>query len=114
MNIRNTFRITALGLLLGTATVTLAHPDHGPQLTGEDRAVDRAIHQVERLATEGKIEASWKESRTLVSADLKAAGDKKEWVVIFTNEQATDPAKRKLFVYLSEHGSYVAANFTGK
>jgi hypothetical protein len=110
----HTVRIFALAILGASAVApTWAHPGHGEPVPREE-AVRRADSQISRLVESGKLEKSWALEAKLQSADLRPSGGAKEWVVTFTNAGATQPDKKLLYVFLSETGEYLAANFTGK
>lgn len=110
-----TFRRRTLAALLGVAfcTVVAAHPGHDKSIT-QDEAVQRANAEIARLVESSKLERSWALNAKLQTADLRAKGSAKEWALTFANDKATDAAKRTLFVFLSESGEYLAANFTGR
>jgi hypothetical protein len=101
-------------LLLGALTfVVQAHPGHGEPISREE-AVQRASAQIDRLVAAGKIEKSWKVRGVLQTAELEDKGDAKEWALSFANPQASAQQQRTLYVFLSETGEYLAANFTGR
>jgi hypothetical protein len=39
---------------------------------------------------------------------------KQEWQVVFSNPTASDETKKKLFMFFTLNGNFVAANHTGK
>lgn len=100
-------------LVLLMSAVLSAHPGHGEAIS-KDVAVQRATAEMTRLADAGKLDASWKLESTLQSAELGEKGAMKEWVVIFANEKAPKENERTLYVFLSDQGEYLAANFSGK
>jgi len=102
-----------LATLVLTSTPLLAHPGHGNEISAE-AATKRASIEVDRLVEEGKLEKSWALQRKPGGAQMRAAGEDQEWVVTFDNSAAVDAAKRKLYVFLTANGDYVAANFSGK
>jgi hypothetical protein len=107
-------RILVLATLGATAVAPVqAHPGPGEAVPREE-AVRRADSQISRLVESGKLEKSWVLGAKLQSADLRAMGGGKEWVLTFSNASATEADKKLLYVFLSETGEYLAANFTGK
>lgn len=63
--------------------------------------------QVERLVNEKKIDVSWKKS----SFEKSVVKDG-EWLVTFVNPEGIKG--KKLYIFLSKSGQFIAANFTGK
>ncbi len=59
------------------------------------------------------LDKSWA-STTVSTSEKKTFNSKQEWVVSFINEKVTDAKKRKLYVFLTLSGDYIAANYTGK
>jgi len=110
---RSTISAFLGAMLLAFSALVCAHPGHGKEITPET-AVRRAAVEVDRLAEEGKIEKSWVLQRQAGQATLKKKGADEEWMVTFDNPSSTDPAKRRLFVFLTASGDDVAANFSGK
>jgi hypothetical protein len=45
---------------------------------------------------------------------VKNPKGKEEWQVVFNNPSASDDAKKKLFMFFSLNGNFVAANHSGK
>lgn len=107
-------RLTLAALLLsGFAVAAGAHPGHGDPIS-QEQAVQRATAQIDRLVSSGKIEKSWKMAATLKTAALREKGEDREWALTFVNPQASQEQQRTLYVFLSETGEYLAANFTGR
>lgn len=84
---------------------------HAPKLMTKEKSGEIARKQVERLVKEEKIDASWKKS-IMEKSVKKTFKKKKEWLVTFTNVEGKKG--KKLFIFLSLNGTFVAANFTGK
>jgi len=86
---------------------------HGPLTEiNESEAGERATQLIVKIVESGKLDASW--------AEVHPAGVKKqifngspEWVVTFDNPEEKDPAKQKLYVFISIYGQYLGANHTG-
>ena len=91
--------------------------DHGHSHSytpvSQDKAGTNASEIVEALVKRNKLDKSWN-AITPSSVEKKTIEDNPEWIAIFVNEQISDPAKRKLYVFLTLGGDYIAANFTGK
>ena len=113
-------RTTVVAFLIACgigATASLAHTDrpghhsHGPinQLEAEDAARGVVGDMVRKHA----VDASWVDAR-IVKAERKTRDKRQEWVVTLQNDVAADPAKRTLYVFLSNTGNYIAANYTGR
>lgn len=110
----------AVALILGlsaTAVPAFAHPGgHGEEVTTIPvaNAEAKAKTVVDTMIGRDILEASWR-GLNPVSSNLRE-GDTGglEWVVVFKNPAAKDPAKRTLYVFLSSDGFYLAANHTGK
>ena len=118
MNIKTLILTLALMLSPLTAIAGGGHDhgnghSHGPSLITQSQAESIAAGRVMTLVTQGKIDESWK-SATVSSAEKKMNGNQSEWLVTFKNNQASDPAKDTLYIFLSTAGDYIAANFTGK
>lgn len=115
-SIFNTLRTLGLALVttIAIASVAAAHPGHGKPISQED-AVKRAGAEITRLADSGKLDKSWTVDAKLRSAEARTVSKgAKEWALVFSNEKATEADKRTLYVFLSETGEYLAANFTGR
>lgn len=115
--------ILALSLILSTAGFTQSghsHDhghDHGHGHSHEAAAIPKektgeiGRTHVERLIKSKKLDASWK-SAVFGKSEKKKFKDRTEWVVTFNNEKGVKG--KKLFIFLTESGEFVAANFTGK
>lgn len=90
-----------------------AHPGHDKPISQQE-AVQRGGAEITRLVESAKLERSWIVENKLVSAELRAKGSAKEWALVFSNAKAADSGKHTLYVFLSESGEYLAANFTGR
>ncbi len=84
---------------------------HAAKSITEQQAKDTGVSEIERLIKSEKIDASWS-GATFEKAETMIYGKKKEWVVTFLNENGVKG--KKLFIYLSQSGNFIAANFTGK
>ena len=84
---------------------------HGP--VDQETAKIMATAAVVDLAKSEKLDASWA-AITASSVEQKVFKNSPEWIVIFVNDEISDPAKRKLYVFLTLGGDYIAANYTGE
>jgi hypothetical protein len=111
----DTLRHTAIFVVLAflASGTSNAHPGHGDPLS-QDAAVQRAWAEIARLVERGKLDKSWKLNAVFTTAELRGSDSGKEWAVIFSNAMAPAETERILYVFLTEQGEYVAANFSGK
>ena len=89
--------------------------DHGHSHAPVNQATATtfATKVIVSLANRDKLDKSWT-SITASSVEKEAYNGKEEWVAVFVNEKITDPAKQKLYIFLTLSGDYIAANYTGK
>ena len=85
---------------------------HAQAPATKETAEKNAEKAIASLVETGKIDKSWK-SITASTSEKKNYSGRSEWVVIFINDKITDPAKQKLYVFLTLSGEYIAANHTG-
>ncbi len=111
-NLIGSIRAALAVLALALMSPVWGHPGHGDPI-GREEAIQRAEAQIARLVEAGKIDKSWKLEAALKSAETHKGQGEPEWQVVFANPKAPED-KRTLFVFLSETGEYLAANFTGR
>lgn len=103
-------------LLFGAPVMAGSGHDHGHSHAqapvNKETAEKNAEKAIASLVVTGKIDKSWK-SITVSSSEKKDFNGRSEWVVIYINEKITEPAKQKLYVFLTLSGEYIAANYTG-
>jgi len=97
--------------LLGFSGLTTAH-EGGHVTIEKEEAVQKSEQVVRLLVSRGKVEASWADA-VLYAAELKVVGPR-QWHVVFRNEQASEPDKKVLYVFLTADGQLLGANFTGE
>ena len=97
-------------IIVGYGEIAPAHED-GHVTIEKEEAVQKGMEIVQLLVSRGKLEASWADA-VLDEAELKVV-DLEQWRVVFRNEQASDPDKEKLFIFLTADGQLLGANFTG-
>lgn len=114
MRIHTILLSLALSLLSLTASAGAGH-DHGPSTppVSQSQAEAVAAEAIATLIYKGKIDSSWK-SVKVVNAERKVYAGNTEWVISFKNETVTDPAKQTLYIFLTQGGEYIAANYTGE
>ena len=105
---------TILSLFTLTAMAGSGH-DHGHSHApvNQEAAETNATAIVAALVNKEKLEARWA-SITASSVEQKTFDGNPEWVVVFVNDKITDPAKQKLYIFLTSGGDYIAANYTGE
>lgn len=73
----------------------------------------KATKIIENFIKQKTLDKNWV-SIPVNSSEKKRFNGKEEWVVSFVNKKVTDAKKRKLYVFLTLSGDYIAANYTGK
>lgn len=111
--------IKILALLFATSSIAFAGPGH----PGHEHSHNHEISQTEaqqagstvlqKLIEKKKIDQSWT-GASVVTTEKRKYANGEEWVVVFSNPQVDDDKRKNLYVFLSLHGDYVAANFSGK
>ena len=105
-----------LSLCSATAMAGSGH-DHGHSHShapvNQATAITNATEIVASLVKRNKLDESW---ASIMPSSIEKKGFKgdMEWVAVFVNDKITDTDKRKLYVFLSLGGDYIAANFTGE
>ncbi len=84
---------------------------HKVKEVSKEQATKNAKENIERLISSKKIDSSWKNSK-LDSSVKKKFNGKTEWLLTFSNEEGKKG--KKLYIFLTLSGDFVAANFTGK
>ncbi|MDH5543841.1 MAG: DUF6488 family protein [Nitrospinota bacterium] len=113
-------RTLIFGLLLSffsfSAFVSNAYAHGGGHMAkapvDEATIKENAMKIVDGLVKRDKLDKSW----ALIAAnsiEKKVISGNSVWVAIFINDKITDNDKRKLYVFLTLGGEYVAANFEG-
>lgn len=111
---RNLVGSLMIGFLVAVTPVYAGGgPGHSHDPITQDAAAGMAAKKLEELVTAGKLDKSWA-GVPVKSVEQKSFAKGPEWVVSFTNEASSDPAKRTLYMFYALDGHYLAANFTGK
>ena len=105
-----------IGLVSSTVMAGSGHDhghshSHGP--VDQDTAILKATKIVKNLVTRKTIEKSWSDTK-LSLIEKKVFNGKAEWVAMFVNNNVADVKKRKLYIFLTIGGDYIAANYTGQ
>lgn len=85
---------------------------HSHEAISGTEAQNKASQKVHQLVKAGKIDATWSELKT-GSITQKDFGHGPEWVITFTNDKVKDTTKQTLYLFYSQDGHYIAANFDG-
>ena len=112
------FKAILLSLTLGLFSITAvagSGHDHGHGHSPVDQATanSKATKIVASFIKQKTLDKSWT-GTTVSSSEKKMFNGQQEWVVSFVNEKVADAEKRKLYVFLTLSGDYIAANYTGK
>jgi hypothetical protein len=101
--------------LFAFTTMAGSGHDHGHSHdpVNQETAVTNATEIVAAFVKGEKLEESWA-SITASSVEQKTFNGQPEWVVVFVNDEITDPARQKLYIFLTSGGDYIAANYTGE
>ena len=84
---------------------------HAP--VNQATANSKATKILKSFVKQKTIDKSWG-SASVSSFEKKSFNGKQEWVVSFMNGKIADAKKRKLYIFLTLSGDYIAANYTGK
>ncbi|MFN3737530.1 DUF6488 family protein [Hydrogenophaga sp.] len=108
--------LLSLALALG-GQAALAHTGnchfHGKTVASATTVTACADERKASLLQAGKLEASW-EAVAAPSVTLGAGPKGEEWRVVYDNPRASDPTKRRLFLFFTPQGNFVAANHSGQ
>ena len=99
----------------------MAHADagsschfHGRKEAGEETLIRCAAYHRNRLAKKGTIDSTWTALNHESIDKVNNTKGKPEWRVVFANTAQSDETKKKLFMFFSLNGNFIAANHTGK
>lgn len=113
-------KILLLGLTLGLFSMMAiaggGHDHghgHGHEPVNQATANLKATKIIASFIKQKTLDKSWA-GTTVSSSEKKMFNGSQEWVVSFINEKVADTKKRKLYVFLTLSGDYIAANYTGK
>lgn len=86
---------------------------HGSKPASEAVITDCANQRKTSLVKAGKLDASWQTVK-LDKAELVDGKKGKEWKVTFKNATVADASRQTLYLFFSQPGNFIAANFTGQ
>jgi hypothetical protein len=86
---------------------------HGNKPAAESTVTSCAAIRKEALIKAGKLDATWQAIKhdKVQSVDGKKG---KEWKVTFKDPAAKDKSKETLYMFFTQPGNFIAANFTGQ
>lgn len=86
---------------------------HGNKPAAQAVVSDCATQRRDALVKSGKLDASW---QAVKPEKIEVIDGKKgkEWKLTFNNPAVVDKTKSSLFMFFTETGNFMAANFTGK
>ena len=103
--------------LFSVAVIAGGGHDHGQghshSVVDQTTVNSNATKIITSLIKNNKLDKSWA-GIAVNSSEKKIFNGRQEWVVSFVNNKVTDAKKRKLYVFLTLTGDYIAANYTGK
>jgi len=113
-NITKTLLLFSLFLITPVIAIAGTGHDHGHShkaISGTEAQI-KASQKMHQLAKAGKIDASWSEIKT-GNITQKDYGHGPEWVITFKNNKIKDTSKQILYMFYSQDGHYIAANYDG-
>ena len=113
-NITATLLIASLISIAPVITMAGTGHDHGHshEAISETEVQIKASQKVHQLVKTGKIDETWSEIKTGIITQ-KDFGHGPEWVITFKNDKEKDVSKQTLYIFFSQDGHYIAANFDG-
>ena len=116
---RNNFNILIFGTLFVIALLILLIPEMRNQryaytgpLVSQEIANENASEIIAALVEEGQLDDSWGFIPASSVKKIVFKGNR-EWGVVFVNKLITDPARQKLYVFLTLSGEHLAVNYSG-
>ena len=113
----NTLILSFTLALFSTLTIAGGSHDHGHghshEPVNQATANSKATKIIANFIKQKVLNKSWA-GTTVSSSEKKIFNGEQEWVVSFINKKVEDAKKRKLYVFLTLSGDYIAANYTGK
>lgn len=110
----NPFRQMLVGSLFALfSLLAFAHPNHGDEapMTKEDAIVGGA-RVVSLLVDRKQLAESWQKKQLKeVSSRQTPAG--LVWVISYENPNENDKAKRTLYIFFDEFGTFIGGNHSG-
>ena len=114
-------KITLAALTLCTALwapTTWADPGgschfHGKKPAAEATVSGCALQRKDALVKSGKLDASWSAVKP-EKIEIVEGKKGKEWKATFKDPAAKDKTKETLYMFFTQPGNFIAANFTGQ
>ncbi len=103
--------------LLAAPSALALDADGNCPLPGNPAATEAAVQNCARqvrdvMVKDGKLEKSWMFLLPEQTERVDGANGP-QWKLTFRNPIAVDPAKRRLYIFFSQPGNFIAANHTG-
>lgn len=86
---------------------------HSHSPVDANKAKTNATKILATLVKRNVVDKSWATIKA-TSVEKKVIKGNPEWVIIFNNAALADKSKRKLYLFLTLGGDYIAANYTGR
>lgn len=86
---------------------------HGAKPATEATVLGCASQRKESLVGSGKIDKSWQAIKQ-DKVELVDGKKGKEWKVTFKDAAAKDRSRETLYMFFTQPGNFIAANFTGQ
>lgn len=104
-------------ILLAAVTISAplyAHPDHEPDMGSDNTKTvpELAQDEVIRLVSKAALDTSWAGIAPAKTESMKAQNGMQQWVVTFENAEIKDPAKKMLYIVMSDTGVFVSSGHT--
>ena len=106
-------------MALTISTITFAHGNHAPKVAVckkecTQEQVEKAVPAaLDFLIKEDDLDKSWKTAK-VEKIEKKQFKKSQEWVATLVDENQTDKAKQKLYVFITLKGTLNGSNFTGE
>jgi len=114
INIIAILLVTLLLSVVPVIAVSGTGHDHGHshEAISVTEAKINATQRVKHLVDTKKIDTTWEgiEPSSIKQEDY---GHGPEWVIIFKNDKVKDISKKTLYLFLTQDGNYLAANYDG-
>jgi hypothetical protein len=108
--------VLALGLSVAAAGAgfgpAVAHPHHDVAI-GREQAMQIARRMIAEMIRLKIIAESWVEASP-IAGEQKERDGHVEWVFSYLNLAAEKEEERVLYIFLSDSGEFIAANFSGR
>ena len=113
-NIKIAFILFTLCFVAPVVVLAGAGHDHGHShaAISATEAQIKASEKMRKMAKAGKIDGTWSAIKT-GTVSQKDFGHGPEWVITFKNSKVKDASKQTLYMFYSQDGHYIAANYDG-